>query len=185
MTTINLKDIFIKFFRIGTLLLGGGYVILPLLQSEISAKYEEISDDDVCEYYAIAQSLPGVIAVNVAVFVGYKLARTKGAIAAILGMVTPAFLAIILLANLLIKILHISFVNGVLFGVGLGVLALLFQAVVEMWQKSIKDSFSFLIFLCAFIALTLFKIFPIYIVLLGLLGGLLLGFVRHKRGEKR
>ncbi len=181
MTTINLKDIYIRFFRIGTLLLGGGYVILPLLQSEIAAKYEQISDDDVCEYYALSQSLPGVIAINTAVFVGYRLARTKGALAAITGMVTPAFLCIILLANLLAQLVHLSFVQNLFAGVGIGVLALLFQAVNEMWKKSIVDKGALLIFFISFTALIGFKILPMYIVITGILLGILIGFVKGRK----
>ncbi len=181
MTTVSLKDIYIRFFRIGTLLLGGGYVILPLLQSEIASKYDEITDDEVCEYYAISQSLPGVIAVNTAVFVGYKLARTKGAIAAITGMITPAFLTIILLANLLSQIVDLSFVKSIFAGIAIGVLALLFQAVKEMWAKSIVDKGAFLIFLSSFTALIVFKVFPIYIVISGILLGIALGWLRGRR----
>lgn len=181
MTNVSLKDIYIRFFRIGTLLLGGGYVILPLLQSEIAEKYDCITDDDVCEYYALSQSLPGVIAVNTAVFVGYRLARTKGALAAITGMVTPAFLCIILLANLLTQIVHVPFVQSLFAGVGIGVLALLFQAVGEMWKKSIVDKGAFLIFLASFTALIGFKVFPIYIVITGILLGVVLGWLRGKK----
>lgn len=185
MTNISLKDIYIRFFRIGTLLLGGGYVILPLLQSEIAEKYDEITDDDVCEYYALSQSLPGVIAVNTTVFVGYKLARTKGALAAITGMITPAFLSIILLANLLTQIVHVPFVQSLFTGVGIGVLALLFQAVKEMWAKSIVDKGAFLIFFASFSALIVFKVFPIYIVISGILLGLILGFIKSQKGAEK
>lgn len=181
MTKISLKDIYIRFFRIGTLLLGGGYVILPLLQSEIAEKYDCITDDDVCEYYALSQSLPGVIAVNTAVFVGYRLARTKGALAAISGMVTPAFLSIILLANLLTQIVHVPFVQSLFAGVGIGVLALLFQAVGEMWKKSITDKGAFLIFLVYFSALLVFKVFPIYIVISGIILGIVLGYLKGRK----
>lgn len=181
MTTISLKDIYIRFFRIGTLLLGGGYVILPLLQSEIAAKYDQISDDEVCEYYAISQSLPGVIAINTAVFVGYRLARTKGAIAAITGMVTPAFLCIILLANLLAQLVHLSFVQNLFAGVGIGVLALLFQAVNEMWKKSIVDKGTLVIFFVSFIALLGLKVLPMYIVIAGILLGIIIGYFKGKK----
>lgn len=178
MTQINLKDIFIRFFRIGTLLLGGGYVILPLLQSEISAKYEEITEDEVCEYYALSQSLPGVIAINTSVFVGYKLAKTKGAVCAILGIITPAFISIILLANLIAQIVNHSLVQNIFVGVGIGVLTLLFQAVTEMWSKSIVDKGTILIFFAAFSALMILKISPIYIVISGIILGILIGFFK-------
>ena len=182
--SVSLSELYKRFFKLGTLLLGGGYVILPLLQCEISSHYEEISDEDICEYYALSQSLPGLIAINTAVFVGYKLARLKGAIIAITGIVTPAFLAIVLIANLIGQILHLPLIMSVFAGVGIGVLALIFQAIREMWTKTIKDSFSFLVFLLAFLALTVFKISPIYIVIIGIVFGILIGFINAKRGVK-
>ncbi len=151
---------------------------MPLLQSEIAAKYNDITDDDICEYYAISQSLPGLIAINTAVFVGYKLSKTKGAIAAITGIVTPAFLAIVLLANLLAQIVDLPLTKNVFAGISIGVLALLFQAVREMWSKSIIDKGAYIIFLMAFIALIGLKISPIFIVISGIALGTLIGLFK-------
>ena len=180
-----ISDIYKRFFKIGTLLLGGGYVILPLLQAEIGAHYQEITDDDICEYYAISQSLPGLIAINTAVFVGYKLARTKGAIAAISGIVTPAFLAIILLANLLAQIVDIPIIQSIFASIGIGVLALLFQAIREMWPKSIIDKTSLIIFFAAFSALLIFKIPAIQIVIGGIILGIILGYPKTLKRKKQ
>ncbi len=91
----TLYQIFKTFFKVGTLLLGGGYVILPLLQSELVDKKNWINDDELCEYYALSQTVPGIIAANISIFAGYKLRGTAGAIAALMGIVTPAFVAII------------------------------------------------------------------------------------------
>jgi len=146
------------------MLLGGGYVILPLLQAEI----KELSEDEICEYYALSQSLPGVIAINTSVFVGYKLAGMKGAITAITGIIMPAFLAIILLANLLSQIVNLPLVESIFAGIGIGVLALLFQAAREMWGKSIVSKEAFLIFLFAFVALML-GAKPALIVIIGII----------------
>lgn len=179
-----IMHIYKRFFKIGTLLLGGGYVILPLLQSEIGAKFNQISDDDICEYYAISQSLPGIIAINTAVLVGYKLAKTKGAIASITGIVTPAFLAIILLANLIAQIIHYPLIQATFIGIGIGVLALLFQATREIWNKCILDKTSFVIFLFAFIALFVLKISPVHIVITGVILGIIRGFINSKKEAK-
>ena len=83
--------IFKTFFKVGTLLLGGGYVILPLLTSELVEKKKWITSDELCEFYAIGASLPGIIAANTAIFTGRKLLGFRGAVAAILGMILPAF----------------------------------------------------------------------------------------------
>ncbi len=183
MINSSLINIYKRFFKIGTLLIGGGYVILPLLQSEISAKFIDITDDDICEYYAISQSLPGLIAINTGVFVGYKLAGTKGAIAAITGIVTPAFLAIILLANLIAQVVNLPLIQSIFAGVGIGVLALLFQAIREMWSKCVTNKGTFIIFILSFIALFGLKIQPAYIVISGIAGGLILGLIKSKRGN--
>ena len=97
----SLYQIFKTFFKVGTLLLGGGYVILPLLQSELVDKKHWIDDDTLCEYYALSQSVPGIIAANTAMFTGYKLRGTAGAFTATIGLVLPAFVSIIIIARIL------------------------------------------------------------------------------------
>ena len=67
----TLYQIFKTFFKVGTLLLGGGYVILPILQSELIEKRNWIDDDELCEYYALSQSIPGLIAANLSIYVGF------------------------------------------------------------------------------------------------------------------
>ncbi len=147
-------SIFKTFFKVGTLLLGGGYVILPLLTSELVDKKKWITSDELCEYYALGASLPGIIAANVAIFTGKKLLGTKGAIAATVGMIFPAFLAIVLLASILSELVKNPTVQNVFWGVGIGVIALLFLAVKEMWNKAVVDKFSFIVYLvCVLLAL--------------------------------
>ena len=157
--------IFKTFFKVGTMLLGGGYVILPLLQSELVEKKEWITDDDLVEYYALSQSVPGIIAANISVFTGYKLNGFIGALAAVLGVITPAFLAIILLASLLQTLVSLSIVQSIFWGVGIGVIMLLYLATKEMWNKSITDKFTCIIFITAFILSACFKISPALIII--------------------
>ena len=150
--------IFKIFFKIGTLLLGGGYVILPLLTSELVDKRKWLKSDELCEYYALGASLPGIIAANTAIFTGRKLCRTKGAIAATLGMITPAFLAIILLAYLFNELVTKPTIQHIFWGVGIGVITLLFLAVKEMWKKSVTDKFTLGIYLLCLLAALSVKI---------------------------
>lgn len=150
----NFYSIFKTFFKVGTLLLGGGYVILPLLTSELVDKKKWLTSDELCEYYALGASLPGIIAANTAIFTGRKLLGTKGAIAATVGMILPAFIAIVLLASLLSEIVDKPLVQHVFWGVGIGVITLLFLAVKEMWKKAIIDKFSIIIYsICLILAL--------------------------------
>ena len=127
----NFYGIFKTFFKVGTLLLGGGYVILPLLTSELVDKKKWITSEELCEFYALGASLPGIIAANTAIFTGRKLLGTKGAIAATVGMVLPAFLAIVLFASILSELITKPSIQHIFWGIGIGVIVLLFLAVKE------------------------------------------------------
>ena len=159
--------------------MGGGYVILPLLQAELVDKKQWIEDDELCEYFALGQSIPGIIAANVSIFVGYKLRGFLGAISAILGVTLPAFVSIIILARILEQIIGIKLVQSIFWGVGIGVLILIFLAVKEVWRKSVIDKFSCVIFFIAFIFSACFKAPPAVIILLAILLGLWLQIAKQ------
>lgn len=178
-------QIFKTFFKVGTLLLGGGYVILPLLQSELVDKKHWLDNDELCEFYALGQSIPGIIAANVAIFIGYKLRKSVGAIFAVTGLIMPAFVSIMILAKILEEIVHLKFVQSIFWGVGIGVLMLIFLAVKEIWRKSVVDKFSCWIFFITFILSACFKAPPASLIVLAIFIGLWLQFAKKiERGEK-
>ena len=168
----SLYQIFKTFFKVGTLLLGGGYVILPLLQAELVEKLEWLDDDELCEFYALAQSVPGIIAANVSIFVGYKLRKMLGAIVATFAVILPAFISIIILAKITEEITSLKFVQSIFWGVSIGVITLIFLAIKEVWKKSVNDKLSCWIFFIAFIASVCFKAPPAAIVIIAILYGL-------------
>ncbi|MBQ3819751.1 chromate transporter [bacterium] len=181
----SLYQIFKTFFKVGTLLLGGGYVILPLLQSELVEKRDWISDDELCEYYAISQSIPGIIAANVSIFTGYRLRKFWGALAAIIGLTLPAFTAIIILAKIVEEVTNLKFIQSIFWGVGIGVLVLIFLAIKEVWKKSVVDKFTCGVFFVAFIMSTCLKVPPAIIVILAIFMGIWLQFARKiELGER-
>ena len=172
-------NIFKTFFKIGTLLLGGGYVILPLLQSEIAKKKGWATIDEIVEFYALSQSLPGIIAANISIFVGYKILRVRGAIAAITAVILPAFLAIVLIANILAELVTKHSIQSIFAGVAVGVVVLVILTIKEMWSKSVVDKFSAVIFVMAAV-LSYMKINPAWIIL----GAVLLGILyKSKTGD--
>lgn len=178
-------SIFKTFFKVGTLLLGGGYVILPLLTSELVDKKHWITSDELCEFYALGASLPGIIAVNTAIFTGRKLLGRKGAIAAIIGVVMPAFLAIILLASILSEIVNKPTVQHIFWGVGIGVIVLLFLAVKEMWKKCVVDKFSVVVYAICLI-LAFLRLIPLsLIVILALISGIIFQRFEDKKNVQK
>ncbi len=168
----TLYQIFKTFFKVGTLLLGGGYVILPLLEAELVDKRHWLDSDELCEYFALGQSIPGIIAANVSLFVGYKLRKTAGALAAITGVVLPAFVAIIVLARIMEEIVDLRVVQYVFWGVGIGVLMLIFLAVKEVWKKSVVDNFTCWIFFITFVLSACFKVSPAILIIFAVFIGL-------------
>lgn len=172
-------NIFKTFFKIGTLLLGGGYVILPLLQSEICEKRGWATSEEIIEYFAISQSLPGIIAANMSIFMGHRLLGLKGSIAALSGVIAPAFLTIVLIANILAELVQLKFVEYIFAGVGVGVVVLVILTIKEMWDKSIVDNFSKIIFAVTLI-LACLKVNPVWIIL----GSILTGILYKRKDEK-
>lgn len=179
----TLYSIFKTFFKVGILLLGGGYVILPLLTSELVDKKKWITPEELCEYYALGASLPGIIAANTAIFVGRKLRGRWGAIVAIFGMILPAFLAIILLASILGEIINFPAVGHIFWGVGIGVIVLLFLAVKEMWTKSVVDKFTFILYIICLILALSSKIPLALIVIFALIAGIINQIFQNKKSK--
>ena len=122
---MSLFKLFLIFVKIGAILLGGGYVILPIMTSEFVDKRNLVSHDDLINYFALAQSLPGIIAANISMFIGYKLKGKWGAVAAMAGVTFVPFWCIVLLASVLGALTNNSYVQGALWGVGISVIALI------------------------------------------------------------
>lgn len=162
----TLLNLYLVFVKIGAILLGGGYVILPILQNEFIKKRNLINDDDLINYFAISQSLPGIIAANISMFVGYKLHGKTGAITAMLGVITAPFFCIVLLASVLSMFTESPYLESILWGVGIAVIALIVLMVREMWQKSNRDTFFYIIFVLSFCSLVFLKLSPIKTILI-------------------
>ncbi|MBE7708196.1 MAG: chromate transporter [Cyanobacteria bacterium SIG27] len=177
---VNFINIFITFLKIGAILLGGGYVIIPIMQSELVEKRNWLNEQELCDYYCVSQCLPGIIAVNMSILVGYKLAKFKGVLASILGMSFSPFIIILLIANILNKISNIPFIDGIFWGVNLSVIVLIYLALKEMWQKSIVDLFSSIWFALILI-LTVLKVSPVILIISSILVGAILHLIK---GEK-
>lgn len=174
MKQISILKLFLIFSKIGAILLGGGYVILPILVNEFVKKKNLISEEELLDYFALSQALPGIIASNISMFVGYKLRGKIGAFVAMIGVVTVPILSIILLATILTTFAENKYVQSVFGAIGVAVIALILLTICEIWQKATKDKIFFVIFVFALILLLIFNLSPIKTILLSIFLGILL-----------
>lgn len=163
---MSLFKLFLIFVKIGAILLGGGYVILPIMTNEFVEKRNLVTHDDMIDYFALSQSLPGIIAANISMFIGYKLRGKWGALAAMIGVTFVPFWCIVLLASVLGTLVNNSYVQGALWGVGVAVIALIMLTVREMWQKSNKNLYFYIVFVLTLGTLLVFKLSPIQTILI-------------------
>lgn len=168
----ELFEIFITFFKIGAFTLGGGYAMLPLIEKEVVENKKWATQEEIIDIFAIAQSVPGVVAVNTSIFVGYKRAKLKGGIAAVLGAVLPSFLIILAIYQLLFSLSNNIYVIKAFAGVRAGVTALILVTAIKLIKNTIKDVFSAVIAVIAFFLILLFDN-DILIILAGVIWGII------------
>ena len=161
----KLLGIYILFFRMGAVTFGGGYAMLPILRREIVQSRQWMDEETIMDFYALSQGLPGIIAVNVSVFIGYRRHKVPGAAAAALGMVSPCIIIISVIAFLLAGFQDNIYVQYALAGISVCVAALILDAVISMWKKGVKDIFGIILCLVMLILSTFTKISPILLVI--------------------
>ena len=167
----QLIDLFITFAKIGAVTFGGGYAKLPILQREIVENKHWGTDEELADYYAIGQCTPGVIAANVATFIGRKLAGVTGGIVATLGVVFPSVVIITLLAGVIQIYSSLEWVKHAFAGVRVCVCVLIFNAVIKLFGKSIIDRWTLGIYLVILAGSMFLNLSPvIFVVLAGLTG---------------
>lgn len=159
-------QLFCAFFKIGAFTFGGGYAMIPLIQHEVVENKKWITDDDILNIVAIAESTPGPIAINSATFVGYKTAGVFGAAAATLGVVLPSFVIISIISLVLAEFEHLTAVKYAFYGIRAGVLALIVKALYAMYKKSNKHIASYAISIGAFVCAAILD-FNVLLVIIG------------------
>ncbi|MDA3799515.1 MAG: chromate transporter [Kiritimatiellae bacterium] len=178
-------QLFYVFFKISICTTGGGYAMLPMFRRELIEKHDWVTDDEILNYYAIAQSIPGIIAVNVATFVGHKKAGFIGAFAAVVGIVMPSLVIIIIIAIFFNKFNEILYVQKALLGIRIAVASLLSVIAYGLMMKSLKNIFTVCVFVAVIIAIVVLKVSPIYVVLLSILAGVLYSFADKQNTKKQ
>ncbi|MBQ3446713.1 MAG: chromate transporter [Synergistaceae bacterium] len=169
-----LADLFITFAKMGAVTFGGGYAMLPILQREIVENKKWGTDEELADYYAIGQCTPGVIAVNVATFIGRKTAGNLGGVIATLGVVFPSLVIIVMLAGVIQAYSSLEWVKHAFAGIRVCVCVLIFNAVIKLFSKAIIDRWTLGIYLAVLAGSVYLNLSPVVFVVMAGIAGVIL-----------
>jgi len=153
--------LFLIFLRIGAFTFGGGYAMIPLIEREIVDNNKWLDREEFMDAIAVCQSVPGALAVNTSVFIGYKIGGILGAFASAFGVIIPSFTIIAIIAAFFAKVKSLSFIDPVFKGIGSAVVALVLTAAIRMFKFSY---FNIIIILASFICISFLNINPFIVI---------------------
>ena len=183
----TLLQLFLIFARIGGFTFGGGYAMLPMLQKELVENKGWTTNEELIDYYAIGQCTPGVIAVNVATFVGYKTKGILGGIFATLGMITPSLIIVGIIAAFISSFQDYEVVQWAFSGIRAAVVALILSSMWKIAKKSLVDIFAVSIFVIVALVSFFTDLSPVIFVIAAGACGLVLNLsgIRKAKEEKK
>jgi chromate transporter len=167
-----LSKLFISFFKISPVTFGGGYAIIPLIEKEVLKHRKWMSKDELSEVLAVAQSVPGAIAVNSAIVIGYRVAGIIGALVALVGVILPAFFIVMGLCVAFFRVREQAWIAGALEGIRASVVALIIYAAIRMGKTCIMDKLTWGLLGATVGALILFHLNPIWVLFCGAVFGM-------------
>lgn len=173
--------IFVSFFKVGLFTFGGGAAMVPLFRQELIDKNQYITEDELMNYYALGQCTPGIIAVNVATFTGYKILGVVGACVSTLAIILPSIIIILILAGALQLVTDSAVFSHIFAGIRIGVVALVFNEVVKLFKRNVITTYQRCIFAGIFAILLAFHISPIVAILLAASVGIGLSLKRKMK----
>ena len=171
----SLFKLFTTFFRIGLFTFGGGYAMIPLIEHDVVEKNCWLPKKDFVDLLAVAQSAPGVFAVNMAVFVGYRLRGVRGALAAAFGCVLPSVAIILFIALFFRRFRHIEVVNNIFMGIRPVVVALIAVPVFNVAKSAGIGWSTVWIPVLSALLIALFGVSPIYVIIVAGTAGFIWG----------
>ena len=172
-------ELFSSFFKIGAFTLGGGYAMIPMIEAEVVDKHRWIEKEEFIDLIAIAQSCPGVFAINTSIFIGYKLKKMRGALCASLGTALPSFLIILLIAIFFHRFMEVSWIAAMFRGIRPAVVALIAVPTFNMAKSAGISLVNCWIPIASAVLIWLVGVNPIFIIIAAGIGGYLYGhFIR-------
>lgn len=183
-------QLFIEFFTLGLFTFGGGYAMIGLLEERMTRR-GWLDSEEILDCIAVTQTLPGVIAVNMSLYVGYRLKGIKGALVSVFGMVLPSFVIIILIAMFMENFGDNRYIQGALKGIRIATLGLILSAAVKLAGKTfdkVKGSksdsaFSILLLCVSFLLISFMGVDAVWVILGGMILGICYSLIKARRGE--
>lgn len=183
-TVRKLWTLFITFFKIGAFTFGGGYAMIPLISKEVVEKNKWVTDKDILDVIAIAESTPGPIAINSSTFVGYKVCGYIGAFFATLGMTLPSLIIITIISFFLEQFMHLQVIQFAFMGIRVGVVVLVIKALFTIYKQCPKNAISYVIMLFAFVSAAILKFNILLTLIICAVTGLISSLLAIRRAEK-
>ena len=164
-------NLFECFFQLGLFTIGGGMAMVPIMQEKVCDERKWMTEEEVLDCLAVCQSLPGVIAINMATYIGYYKKGLKGAIVSTLGVLIPSFVIIILVVTILGNIDENPYVQGALMGFKAAATGLIAYAAANMAKKTLDSAFTWVLALVALVLIAFLGIDVVWVILAGILIG--------------
>ncbi|MBR5315288.1 MAG: chromate transporter [Firmicutes bacterium] len=174
-------QLFFAFFKLGLFTIGGGMAMVPLIQGIVVDEKKWMSEEEAVDCIAVSQGLPGVIAINMATYIGKKQKGLIGAFCATVGVILPSFLIIILVVELLETIGNWSYLEGALDGIKAAVTGLIAFSVYKVGKNVLKGPFQWVLAVGTVIVVAVFRINAVFAIL----AGMVLGIVYTSKKERK
>lgn len=168
-------DAFSTFFKIGLFTIGGGYAMVPLIEEEVVNKKKWLNQEGFIDLLAVSQSAPGVFAVNISIFIGYKLKKFPGALALALGAILPSFLIILGIALFFHQFKEYEAVENIFKGIRPAVVALIAAPTFTLAKSAKINRYNLWIPIVSALLIWLLGVSPVYIIALAGIGGFIYG----------
>lgn len=164
--------LFGTFSRIGAFTIGGGYVMIPLIHKEVVEKHKWVSDEEFLDILTISQSAPGILAINISIFLGYRVKGVKGSIAAAIGTALPSFLMILAIAMFFTQFKDNETVEKIFKGLRPAVVALIAVPIIQLTGASKLNIYTGFIPIISVLLIVIVGLSPIYLIAAGGLVGI-------------
>ncbi len=179
-----LIELFIVFFKLGAFTIGGGIAMLPLLQNTLINEKKWFTKEEFMDIVAVCQSLPGVVAINMATYVGYKKKGLIGSIVSTFGVTIPSFTMILIIAKFITSLGDNRVVMGAMAGLRAAALGMVVVALIQLMPAAIKNKWALLAATAAFVLIAVLRVNTAYVILLFAVLGITVTFAGSRKIAK-